>query len=54
MQPIVLCLFIQTIDEETARDLMSHKGQKVYNYSIKFKIAAIEYAEINGNRAAEK
>ena len=42
------------IDGETARDLMSHEGQKVYNYPLKIKIRAIEYAEINGNRAAER
>ena len=32
---------------------MFHRGQKVQNYPLKFKITAIESAEINGNRAAE-
>ena len=32
---------------------MSHKGEKRRNYSIKFKLEAIEYAEKN-NKAAEK
>ena len=41
------------MDEETARDLMSRKGQKVHNYPLKFKLTAIECAEIHDNRAAE-
>ena len=42
MQSTVLC----------ARDLMSNKGQKVHNYPLK--VAAIEYVESHGNRAAER
>ena len=42
------------MDEETARDLMFHKGQKVHSYPQKFKSRAIEYAEIHGNKAAAR
>ena len=44
----------RTIYENTAYDLMSHKGQTFHNYPINFKITATEYAEIHGNRAAER
>ena len=43
----------QTIYEKTARDLVSHKGQKFHNSPLNFKITAIEYAETHGNRVAE-
>lgn len=54
-QQIYVFLF-QTTFEETARDLMSHKGQKVHNYPLKFNIAAtaIEYSKNDGNRAVER
>ena len=32
----------------------SHKGQKLKNYSLKFKLDAISFAAIHGNHAAEK
>lgn len=44
MQIKVLCLFFHTIDEETAHELISYIGQN---------IIAIEYVEIDDNRAAE-
>ena len=43
----------QTIYEKTARDLVSHKGQKFHNSPLNFKITAIEYEETHGNRVAE-
>ena len=43
----------QTIYEKTARDLVSHKGQKFHNSPLNFKITAIEYAETHGYRVAE-
>ena len=52
-QQIYVFLF-QAMNELTARDLMSHTGQKVNNYSLKFKILAFEYAEIHGNRVAQR
>lgn len=54
MQPTGFFVLFQTMDEEIARDLNSHDGQKVHSYSLKFKITAIEYAEIHGSRAAER
>ena len=54
MQPTNFFFLFQTMDEEIARDLTSHEGQKVHSYSLKFKITAIEFAEIHGSRAAEK
>ena len=43
-----------TMVEKTTCDLMSHKGQKVHNYPVKFKITATEYAEIHGNKVATR
>ena len=38
-------------DETQAK---SHEGGKVRSYTLPFKITTIEYAEICGNRAAER
>ena len=32
----------------------SHKGEKITSYPLKFKLDAISFAQINGNRAAER
>ena len=39
-------------DTRTNEEEISHKGKKIRSYSIKMKIEAVNYAEINGNRAA--
>ena len=31
---------------------ISHKGKKIRSYPVKMKIEAVNYVEINGNRAA--
>ena len=36
----------------TNEDETSHKGKKLRSYPAKMKAEAVEYAEINGNRAA--
>ena len=38
-------------DEEKST---SHKGGKIHSYTVSFKITAIQYAELHGNRAAER
>lgn len=40
------------MDEES--QVTSHKGQKLKNYSLQFKLGAISFAAIHGNRAAER
>ena len=45
---------VQTMDEETAHNLISHKGQKVQNYPLKRKTIAIQYTEIYGKIAAKR
>ena len=36
-----LVFLFQTMNEETAHNLISHKGQKVQNYPLKLKTIAI-------------
>ena len=40
-------------DSETSSS-QSHKGSRIKSYTLKFKIVAVKYVEINGNRAAAK
>ena len=39
-------------DTRTNEEEISQKGKKIRSYPIKMKIEAVNYAEINGNRAA--
>ena len=39
-------------DTRTNEEDISHKGKKIRSYPVKMKIEAVNYAEINSNRAA--
>ena len=39
---------------EKESQAMSHKGQKLKNYSLKFRLDAISFGAIHGNHVAEK
>ena len=39
-------------DTRTNEEEISHKGKKIHSYPVKMKIEAVNYAEINCNRAA--
>ena len=39
-------------DARTNKEEISHKGKKIRYYPLKMKIEAVNYAKINGNRAA--
>ena len=45
--------FYQVIMEED-NEATSHKGEKIKSYPLQFKLDAISFAQIHGNRAAER